>query len=254
MKKNYLLVIFLTLQALSFSQSKCEDANAYLLNAYGHVKDSYEANNISHLKYYANRTVESLELTQENLKGCDCDKVLELVIKTKEFLEKVDTQETYEDGRFYVKRGKESCQETVTAFDECTYRKSQEQDGLSGDTITESAELSDLENEQLKLKQQQEALMQKEAEIKQKLAEQQAKQLALKKKQLVTAYESALTKNIEAYNASLKACGSKSNLLSDVSKNVLSSSISEIKSYYNQKLKTLATSYLEKLDSCTSAE
>ena len=99
--KNYHLFLVLLISFQSFGQTNCDNANSYLVSAYSHVKDAYDSNNISHLKYYANRSVESFKLSKKNLNTCGCETALNLADKGIEILEKVEGVETFEDGRFY---------------------------------------------------------------------------------------------------------------------------------------------------------
>ncbi|ULC58725.1 hypothetical protein MBM09_12485 [Flaviramulus sp. BrNp1-15] len=229
------------------AQNNCDEANSYLVSAYSHVKDAYEANNISHLKYYANRSLESFKLSKKTLTTCGCETALNLADKSIDLLAKVEYAETYEDGRFYVKRARDISKESVIEVDKCSVATNYE------DT-TEITELSDLQNEQLKLKQQQEALKLKEAQIKAQLAEQKEKQLTLKKKQLISSYKSAIASNVKTYNESLKICNCNHKLIevNNTSTDLLSNSIEEIKTHYINDMKTMATVYMDTLDSCST--
>lgn len=227
------------------AQSNCDEANSYIVNAYSHVKDAYEANNISHLKYYANRSLESYKLSKKTLKDCNCESALNLADKSIELLAKVEDAETYEDGRFYVKRARDISKECIIEIDKCSVITNQ-------NDVAENTTLSNLQNEQLKLKQQQEALKQKEEEIKKQLALQKEKELTLKKEQLILSYKSAISLNVKTYNESLKICDCNHEIIknNDHAENLATASIKQIKSHYNSSLKTLASSYLEQLNLC----
>ncbi|WP_372753217.1 hypothetical protein [Mariniflexile sp.] len=245
MKQFYLLVILITSFAVN-GQSSCDNANYYLVSAYSHVKTSYEANNISHLKYSANRSVEALKLSKKTLPTCSCEKALELADKAIFLLSKVENAETYEDGRFYVKQGRDMCQESVIEIDKCATSKK------TTETVNEQS-LNDLEKEQLKLKQQQEALKLKEAEIKAKLAEQKEREIHLKKEQLILNYKTLLSSNIKTYNETLKACNCNHKTISnsdDASSDISNNNLEEIKVFYIEKLKTIAENYLAELNTC----
>ena len=118
--KNYYLLFFLITSLTISGQTSYDNANSYLVSAYSHVKDSYDSNNINHLQYYANRSVESFKLAKEALNNCDCKAALELTDKSIELLVKVDTAETYEDGRFYVKRARDFSKNSVIEIDKCS--------------------------------------------------------------------------------------------------------------------------------------
>ncbi len=246
--KNYYLLLFLII-TLNFNAqtTNCDEANSYLVNAYSHVKDAYEANNTSHLKYYANRSVEAFKLSKKTLKDCGCNTALNLADKSIDLLAKVENTETYEDGRFFVKRARETAKESVIEIDKCSY--SNNSDIAKSD---ENTELSNLQNEQLALKKQQEALKLKEEQIKNKLAQQKEKELTNKKAQLILSYENAIAANIKAYNHALKVCGYNHNQQKKtISPTDMSAkSMEAIKSYYIKSLKILASNYMEELNSC----
>ncbi len=242
-------IFFITIVCFSVkAQTNCDDANSYLVNAYSHVKDAYDSNNISHLKYYANRSLESFKLSKKNLIDCDCQTVIVLSDKAIDLLAKVENAETFEDGRFFVKRAREISKESVIEIDKCsastttaTYKNTDENDALTN-----------LKNEQLKLKQQQEALKLKEAEIKKKLAEQNDKELRLKKEQLILSYKKTIALNIKTYNETLKSydCNFEPIKSVDTLNNLTEESIDSIKKYYLNEIKALASNYLSQLNSC----
>jgi hypothetical protein len=246
--KNYYLFLVLLVSLSSYGQSNCDEANSYLVNAYSHVKDAYDSNNISHLKYYANRSLESFKLSKKTLTTCGCENALKLADKSIDLLAKVDDAETYEDGRFFVKRARDISKESVIEIDKCSMANYVAQD----ENITESSKLSELQTEQLKLKKQQEILKLKEAQIKTKLAEQKEQELTTKKKQLILSYDNAITSNIKNYNETLKICDCEHETLKNIntSENLSTQSIKDIKIHYNNTIKTLASSYLSQLNLC----
>lgn len=246
--KNYYFFLVLLVSFVSYGQSNCDDANSYLVNAYSHVKDAYESNNISHLKYYANRSVESFKLSKKTLSTCGCKTALDLANKSIDLLVKVEDTETFEDGRFYAKRARDISKESVIEIDKCSMGN---YDNTDTDE-TEDNELSDIQKEQLELKQQQEVLKLKEAEIKTKLANQKEKELTLKKKQLILSYEGAISSNIKTYNKTLEICDCKHEALknANTSNDLSTQSIKDIKTHYRHIIKTLASNYLSELNLC----
>ncbi|WP_034041021.1 hypothetical protein [Wocania ichthyoenteri] len=252
MNNYYFLLFFVATLNISGQTANCDDANSYLVNAYSHVKDAYDSNNISHLKYYANRSLEAFKLSKKTLKDCGCETALNLANKSIDLLAKVEGTETFEDGRFFVKRARDTSKESVIEIDKCSYSNSSDSNNSDVAKTNKSTELSDLQNEQLKLKQQQEALKLKENQIKQKLAQQEEKALMLKKEQLVISYKMAITENIKTYNDALKICDCKHNILKEVdsSIDISKKSIEAIRTYYIDNLKTQASNYLSQLNLC----
>lgn len=241
MRNFYIFLLLLTIPQTFYGQSYCEDANSDLIYAYSHVKSAYNSNNISHLKYYAKRSLKAFERAKEKLTKCGCETAYNLAYDGSELLAKVDITKTYEDGRFYVKRAREIGKQSVIELDKCTI------------PIDENEELTTLQIEQSKLKQQQKELKLKEAEIKLKLAKQQEKELLIKKEQLIKSYNSVMSSNIETYNKALEICDCDHEAFSnniENQKEVKSKSIEEIKTYFINNLKGLTVNYLSQLNLC----
>lgn len=247
MEKHYFFLCFALSSLVFYGQTACDGANSDLIYAYSHVKSSYNSNNISHLKYYANRSLEVFERSKKKLKECGCDTAFDLAFEAAQLLSKVETAETYEDGRFFVKRARDIAQQSVTELDKCTVPTKDYQVNNDDDT-----QLTSLQMEQEKLKQQQEELKRRAEEIKIKMAEQNEMALKLKKEELINSYKSAISSNIESYNNALKVCNCDSNLIKLEDKNidVSEKSIEDIKSYYLNSLKGLTSNYLSQLNLC----
>lgn len=246
MEKHYFFLCFALSSLVFYGQTACDDANSDLIYAYSHVKSSYNSNNISHLKYYANRSLEVFERSKKKLKECGCETAFDLAFEAAQLLSKVESAESYEDGRFFVKRARDIAQQSVTELDKCTVPTKDIQVNNGSD------QLSSLQVEQEKLKQQQEELKQRAEEIKIKMAEQNEMALKLKKEELINSYKSVISSNIESYNNALKVCNCDSKLikLEDKNTDVSEKSIEEIKSYYLNSLKGLTSNYLVQLNTC----
>ncbi len=240
MKKNYvyLLLFFAGLQL--HAQPNCADAHSDVIYAYSHVKSAYEANNITHLKHYSQRSFEAFERAKKTLNDCGCEASYNYAYDAHALLKKVETIKTYEDGRFYVKRARDIAKDVINELEICTK--------LS----VEDEALAELEHERLKLEQQQIELKLKEAQLKQKLAEKEAKGLLIKKEQLIEKNESALSANIKAFNDILDACDCSSEIAQvEHDKNAfLKKDIKSIKTHYLTLIKNVTSNYLEKLSDC----
>ncbi len=248
--KNYYFFIILLASMMINAQSRCEDANYYVVSAYSHVKKAYDATNISHLQYSANRSVESMKLSLEHLKSCGCVKAIELTNKAMEILVKTDDAETYEDGRFFVKRGKEATRTILDEVENCdTYTDEEVAEALVSSSDNADA-LSALEREQQKLEQQQKALVAKQAALKQKLKQQEEERVLLAKKALITKYENVLSKNLKHFNTSLKDCDCNTTLTHSASTPSTGISDPAIKAHYINALKNLTSNYMSKLEAC----
>ena len=159
--KKYYLFLFFILMCLKFQgQTKCSEANSEIKYAYSNVKHSYEANNISHLKEYAFKSLEAFKRAEAKLKECGCEVSFNHAFDAMELLEKVDPAESYEDGRFFVKRARDLAKECIIELDKCTAENQEDNSLLL------------LQDAQKELEQQQLLLKQREKEIQLKMAEQ----------------------------------------------------------------------------------
>lgn len=120
MKKNYFFLVFITICAFSYGQENCSEADSDLIYAYSHVKSAYNSNNIYHLKEYADKSLKAFKRAKPKLKACGCEVAYNKVYDAIELLENVESAETNEDGRFYVKRTRDIAKECITEMDKCT--------------------------------------------------------------------------------------------------------------------------------------
>ncbi len=240
MKKNYLFFLIITVYIQSFAQTSCEDAHSDVIYAYSHVKSAYNSNNITHLKYYSKRSLDAFNRAKKKLNYCKCEASYNYAYDAYELLNKVSNSETFEDGRFYVKRARDIAKKVINELELCTQ--------LS----IEDEALAELENEQFKLKQQQIELNLKEEQIKLKLAEKEVKELHLKKEQLIQKNELAILANVRTFNDMLMACECGTEI-SEIKRNkevFLSKNLDEIKANYLTIIKNMTTNYLQKLSAC----
>lgn len=243
MKQLYTLGVALLLCAPFKGFSQCSDVQSDLSYAYSHVKDAFEANNLTHLQYYANRSLKAFERAQEKFETCKCEVANNLTYDNIETLEKVDRAKTFEDARFFIKRAIEGAKNTMNALDKCTAVGASDLPLVNNSTslasATPSAPIitsSSVSNDQLKLAEQ------KELELR------QIKQL------LIGQNKAIVLSNIEVYNKALEICDCKSEVL-DITQNeeeneLISKSIDQIKSHYLNTLKQLTASYLSQLNQC----
>jgi hypothetical protein len=149
MKKIFFSLIAILSFTQLFAQDFCADADSNLIYAYSNVKSAYESNNLDHLKYYSKKSLKSFEEAKTNLKKCDCELAYNLTYNAAKLLTKVETQETFEDGRFYVKRAKEIAQKSITALNEFTAEKNSD---MSKELSASEDEPKDIEEKQKLIK------------------------------------------------------------------------------------------------------
>lgn len=241
MEKSYLIVMLFFISAVTFGQSKCGDADSDLLYAYSHVKSAYKSNNITHLKYYSNRSYEAFQRSKDKLKECGCAKAYDLAYDGAELLGHVENAKTFEDGRFYVKRARELAQQSIVELDKYTVMTAEESD------------LHALRSEKEQLERLQQELAAKEEEVKAKLAAQKEKETELQKEKLIIAYKEAIANNLKTYNNILEICDCDPDTLKDIApkeENIESKSVEEIKIHLIKNIKDLTSNYLTRLDLC----
>jgi len=240
MKNYYIFLLSLLFYCESNAQTKCSEADSDINYAYSHIKSAYDANNISDLKYFSNRSLEAFERAKPILKACGCEKVYTISFNSIEMLKKVDIAETYEDGRFFVKRTRELARKGIAELDNCNQ------------ITIEEEELLTLEMEQSNLRDKQLELERKQEEIKIIMAEQKAKEIMVQKEILIGKYETAIASNINSYNEALQNCDCNARIenVLDLSEKPFSKSDSEIKLYYVDAIKKLSSLYVLKLETC----
>ncbi len=223
-----------------FAQSSCSDAQSDVIYAYSHVKTAYDSNNLTHLKQYSVRSYEAFERAKSKLSSCNCEDSYNAAYDGAEALNRVADAETFEDGRFYVKRARELAKESIEALEVCTKMSN------------ENLALVELQQEQFKLKQQQIELQLKEEQIKQMLVDKEEKENQIKKEQLIETNEDALQASINAFNEVLEACGCSSRMSKTQADktNLYTSSINHIKTFYLNTVKQVTSNYLTILNQC----
>ena len=244
MKKYYIFLASLCLLSTAFAQSNCSDADSDMNYAYSHVKSAYDSNNISDLKYFSHRSLEAMQRAAPVLKKCGCQPTLSKIERGIELLSKVDPAETWEDGRFYVKRAREVAREGIASLDQCTQ------------ITVEEEELLSLEMEQNALKQKQLELEQQQKALQDKLIAQKEKEVRIQKEIIVTGYDNALSSNLKSYNEALKNCECNSRLEKPViqTDQLMEMRNTAIREYYVDAIKSLSSTYILKLESCLSRE
>ena len=244
MKKYYIFLFSLCFLSFAVAQTKCSEANSDMNYAYSHVKSAYDSNNISDLKYFAYRSMEAMNRVAPILKECGCQPTLSVIEQGIDLLKKVDPAESWEDGRFYVKRARELAREGIGSLDNCNQISVEEEELLS------------LEMEQSALKQKQLELERQQQELKERMLAQQQKELEIQKELLITNYDAALSSNLKSYNEALQNCDCNSRLDRPNVNNeeVMTLENAAIKAFFVDTIKSLSAKYILKLENCLSQE
>ncbi|MEJ2113878.1 MAG: hypothetical protein P8X62_09385 [Flavobacteriaceae bacterium] len=82
--------------------------------------------------------MEAFERTKDKLESCGCEKAYNFAYDIVELLRNVESSETNEDGRFYVKRARDLAKETINELELCT-----ELEALTEDKLIEENTLQD---------------------------------------------------------------------------------------------------------------
>lgn len=241
MKNIYFFLVFVFFYFQLNAQSKCSSAGPDLNYAYSHVKSAYDSNNLTHLKYYSKRSYDAFTRAQNKLEGCNCDEANNYAFEGALLLSKIESSETFDDGRFYVKRAREIAQKAIHELEICSK------------LTHEDEALAELEYERQKLEEQQIQLKQKEEKLKRLLADKEARELRIEKEKLIYTNQQALSSNINAYNEMLLACDCQGHI-SKIPMNddkLLAKDLKEIKRYYLGTIKKATLNYLSSLNQCT---
>ncbi|WP_228850896.1 hypothetical protein [Aegicerativicinus sediminis] len=244
MKKTYFFIGCFISFIAAFSQEDCSTAQAHIVYAFSNSKTGLDANNVTHVKYYGNKTLDAFERVQKALKSCDCPDVGEWTYQAIEKLKKLDATEKIADAKYFVGKANAYAQDIITALDLYTAGESS--------VSNEVTQLDSIEEEQLRLQQEQEALKKKQEQLKQKLAEQQQLEQSLAKEQLIVKSETALSNSIKAYNDLLSTCDCKKTVEPKrENKEILKTkSLEEIRKYYISSIKNITSDYIATLDEC----
>ena len=243
MKNYYIFLLSVLFIGQTQAQTNCSEANSDINYAYSHIKSAYDANNISDLQYYAYRSFEALKRAEPILKACGCEPTLRLTEDGISLLERVDNADSYEDGRFYVKRARELSRKGIASLDECNQISAEEE------------ELLTLEMEQQTLKMKQQELLRQQQELEQRLLDQKKKELLIQKELLITNYGAALSSNVKSYNESLRNfdCSSPVEIDTPSHDELLEKTPKALKSYYMNAIKKAADRYLMSMEKCASS-
>jgi len=195
---------------------------------------------LTHLKYYSKRSLDAFERVKSELKDCNCSEASNFTYEGSTLLSKSLEVDTYEDGRFYVKRAREKAKNAISELEICSK------------LTFEDEVLIELEHERQKLEEQQKQLNQKEVKIKQLLEQKNEKDLRIKKEKLIGLNEKAILSNIKAYNNMLSACECTSRISdSNFNNDDLSSkSLDQIKSFYLSIIEKITIIFLSTLNEC----
>lgn len=244
MKKTYFFIgCFMSFLA-TFSQEDCSSAQAHIVYALTNAKYGLDANNVTHVKFYGNKSLDAFERVEKALKSCNAPDVGEWTYQAIEKLKKLESAEKIADAKYFVGKAQAYAQDIVAELDRYTA-------GDLGST-TEVAQLDSIEEEQLRLQQQQEELKKKQQQLQQKLVEQKQAEQSLAKEELIIKSEAALSNSIKAYNDLLTTCDcNKTVQPKPENKEALKSkSIEEIRKHYITSIKTLTSDYIATLDEC----
>ena len=129
--------------ALSFATQNHESVIALFIYNNKNFDNQTEAQ-----KWWVSKSLEAFKRAESKLKDCGCEVSYNHAYDAMQLLEKVDPAESYEDGRFFVKRARDLAKECIIELDKCT-AENQEDNSLS----LLQDEQKELQQQQLLLKQ-----------------------------------------------------------------------------------------------------
>ncbi|SHG45578.1 hypothetical protein [Winogradskyella jejuensis] len=246
MKKHYLLIPLLLLFFFSNAQ---EDVHVTLGKCRRNAVSGHKAFNLGNLKYYARRSKSAIDQLVKNSEFIDCNTAFDLSQSVVIHLESALLTEDFATAKAHLIKVEETSTEIFNAFNLCT---NNEIETVSIVEVSESVNLSEIEQQQALLKQQQEVLEQKERELKLKLAEQNKKKLELKKQSFITTNQKVIETNTKAYNNSLKACECNATLKYNTEEisSLLNKTLDDLKDFYLSKTIEMTEDYMALLNEC----
>ena len=122
------------------------------------------ANNEAHLKYYAERAIESLTTINDNAIACGCNEAEQMSYDAIEYLKKTLEAEEFEPGRYFVKKAKPLAQSIIDELDLCLNHNT-----ASYSELVSTSENLEEQEELLRIKQQR--LIEEQRKLEAQLAE-----------------------------------------------------------------------------------
>jgi hypothetical protein len=256
MKKTITLVSLLFYCIGSLHAVECEVAYQDATYGYQHAETAMEANNVTQLKQYANRSMIAIKKVLVSTEKCGCYAANEASYDALENLTKALDKEKFEAVRLFVQRAKANAKDIIIALDNCSVHDlSFALKESEGNLIAQEKQL--LEQKQRLLEQQREleARLNEQKKLQQEV-QLQKEQMFAQQQDLRSNSEVTLKELEHLINEFTKSMGCKDEApltetpyertLEDLEAETLTAT----KIFYAEKAKEMANTMLNRLSSC----
>lgn len=250
---SLLLLFFCTANLLAV---ECEFAYQNASYGFQHAETALEANNVTQLKQYAQRSLEAIQKALQSSTQCGCEAANEAGYDAIENLNKALEKTEYERVRFFVNKGRSNAQEILKSLDICSASPSVNNlDEQENDIVSQQQQLLEqqrlLEEKQRQLQEQ----IATQKELQKKLAMQKAEMLKAQKELKLTSEEtlSELETLINEFTIAM-GCKTDGGVTSETFIRSLaeleSESLDDTKGFYIAKAKEMASTLMNRLAGC----
>lgn len=163
MDKITTLFVGLMLWSSTIYATDCQFAYQNATYGFQHAETAMDANNIDHLKEYAQRSLEAIERTLASTEKCGCTDANDASYNAIEYLYKALEKDKYENIRFFVEKAKKDAKNILISLDLCS-----ENDPISALEIQEGS----LQEQEQQLLEQQKQLQEQQNKLAVQLEEQ----------------------------------------------------------------------------------
>lgn len=256
MKKTITLICLLFFCFTLLQATECEVAYQDATYGYQHAETAMEANNVTQLKQYADRSMIAIRKVLLSTEKCGCVAANDASFDALQNLNKALSKEKFEAVRLFVQRAKAKARDVIIALDNCSAN--------DPDFALKESEGSLLAQEKQLLEQQQK-LLEKQRELEARIKEQkqlqeevllQKEAMFAKQKELQSTSEVTLKELEVLINEFTRSMGCKEEepltespyerTLEDLEAETLTAT----KVFYAEKAKEMANTLLNRLSSC----
>jgi len=120
MKNISTLIMAIAMGGSSLFATECDMAYQDATYGYQHADTAMEANNVTQLKQYAERSRIAIEKVLQSTEKCGCSEANDASYYALEHLNKALEKDKFEKVRFYVNKAKAKAKEVIIALDNCS--------------------------------------------------------------------------------------------------------------------------------------
>ncbi|MEM7186833.1 MAG: hypothetical protein AAF466_09255 [Bacteroidota bacterium] len=256
MKKITTLVSILFFSVCAVHAVECEVAYQDATYGYQHAETAMEANNVTQLKQYADRSMIAIKKVLLSTEKCGCQAASDASYDALENLEKALEKEKFEAVRLFVNRAKANAKDVIIALDNCSANDPDfSLKESEGNLLAQEKELLERQQQLLEQQRQLEARIKEQQRLQTEVKLQKEAMFAQQKE--LRASSEVTLKELEALiNEFTKSMGCKDEeplteetyqrTLEDLQEETLTAT----KVFYADKAKEMANNLLNRLSSC----